>query len=57
MKLIRKLQKKLIKYAQKTVTKEYEKNGLTDNVLNAQIRVNKMRNKYNINELDETFVQ
>ena len=57
MNIIDKIEFKLLEYVQNKVTKEYEKNGLTDDVLNAQIRINKLRNKYNISEVIDEFAQ
>jgi len=51
------IQKKLIRFAQKLVTRAYNKYGLTDDVLDMQVKVNGMRNKWNINDSDEEFVQ
>lgn len=57
MNIIDKIEFKLLEYVQNKVTKEYEKNGLTDDVLNAQIRINKLRNKYDISEVIDEFAQ
>lgn len=57
MNIKKNIQKKLIRFAQKLVTRAYNKYGLTDDVLDMQIKVNEMRNKGNINDSDEEFVQ
>jgi len=57
MNIRRNIQKKIISFAQKMVTRAYEKDGLTDDVLELQIQLNELRNKYNINETDDEFVQ
>ena len=49
-----------LREAQDRITKEYNKNGLTDEVLDAQVALNKIRHALNIpdeNELDEGYVQ
>ena len=51
------IQKKLVLLTQNMINRAYEKKGLTDEVLDAQIRLNELRNKYDINETDEEFVQ
>lgn len=47
---------------QKKVNQKYEENGLTDEVLDEQIKINKIRHKLNISDPnqphnDEGFVQ
>ena len=55
------LHKIQIKNLQRQVDKDYEKEGLTDEVLDKQLEVNKLRRKHNIsdesNRLHETYVQ
>ena len=38
----------LLEKAQKKIDKEYAKTGLTEQILNKQIRINKLMNKYDI---------
>ena len=45
MSFIKKIQ---FKNKQRAINKEYEKNGLTDEVLDAQIELNKLRNEHDI---------
>lgn len=52
-----KIQRKLIRLSQKLVNRAYRKEGATDEVLDMQVKVNGMRNEYNINDSDEEFVQ
>lgn len=40
---------KLLKIAQNIINKEYEKNGLEDDILDIQVRLNQLTNKYNVN--------
>lgn len=42
---------------QKELDKKYINEGLTDEIIDQQIELNKQRNKYNINVTDEDFVQ
>lgn len=42
---------------QKEIDEQYIKEGLTDEVLDKQIELNKLRNQHNINVSDEEFVQ
>lgn len=42
---------------QKAIDEEYIKYGLTDEIVDKQVELNKLRNKYNINVTDEDFVQ
>lgn len=55
------LHKIQIKNLQRQVDKQYEKEGLTDEVLDKQLEVNKLRHKHNIsdesNRLHENYVQ
>lgn len=37
-----------IRNKQRSINKKYEKEGLTDEILDAQIELNKMRNEHNI---------
>jgi len=46
--MIKKIQGKLLNTAQKLINKAYEKEGLTDRVLDAQIKLNKQRHEFNI---------
>lgn len=51
----------LLNIAQNLLNKLYEKEGLTDRVLDSQIKINKLRHKSNIsdkkNAIYENFVQ
>jgi len=40
----------LLEKAQKKIDKEYAKTGLTEQILNKQIKINKLMNKYDIND-------
>ena len=40
----------LLEKAQKMIDKEYAKKGLTEQILNKQIKINKLMNKYDIND-------
>lgn len=55
------LHKIQVKNLQKLVDKQYEEEGLTDEVLEKQLEVNKLRYKHNIsdesNRLHEEYVQ
>ncbi|WP_458456070.1 hypothetical protein [Methanobrevibacter sp.] len=42
------LKKIQLKNKQRAIDKQYEKEGLTDEVLNAQIELNRLRNELNI---------
>lgn len=57
MKIVENIEKKLIKLTQDLINKAYLKEGLTDEILDAQIRLNELRNEYDINETDDEFVQ
>ena len=57
MNISKHIQKKIVLLTQNMINRAYEKKGLTDEVLDAQIRLNGLRNKYDINETDEEFVQ
>ena len=51
---IKKFFKKIsLKNKQKHVNKLYERDGLTDEVLNLQVQINQERNDYNITDEDE----
>lgn len=39
----------LLEKLQKRIDKEYAKTGLTERILNKQIKINKLKNKYDIN--------
>ena len=55
------LHKIQIKNRQRVVNKEYEKHGLTDEILNKQLEINKLRHQHNIsdtnNKTHENYVQ
>ena len=50
-----------LKNKQRVVKREFEKNCLTDDVLDKQLEINKLRNKYDLHdeteEVYEEFVQ
>lgn len=46
--------KKRLESEQKLVDQLYEREGLTQEVLNRQIEINKMRNEYDIHDKTET---
>lgn len=47
---------RLLKFVQKLINREYERNGLNNDILELQIRLNKLVNKYNVN-FDEEWKQ
>ena len=51
--MIEKIQGKLLNTAQTLINKAYEKEGLTDRVLEAQIRLNKQRHVFDIHDKNE----
>lgn len=51
--MLKKLEGFLLDIAQKWINKMYEKEGLTDKVLDAQILLNSQRNKLNIPDENE----
>ena len=51
--MLERLANKLLNFAQKQINKAYEKDGLTDDVLDLQIRVNKLRAEYDLSETYE----
>ena len=57
----RKIMSFLLNIAQNLLNRLYEKEGLTDRVLDSQIKINRLRNKSNIsdkkNAIYENFVQ
>ena len=42
---------------QKAIDEEYVKYGLTDEIVDKQVELNKLRNQYNIDITDEEYVQ
>jgi hypothetical protein len=56
MKVLEHIAHKLLKMVQKLIDREYEKNGFGDDLLDLQIRLNKLVNKYNVN-FDEEWKQ
>lgn len=48
-----KIANRLLNFTQKQIDKAYAKDGLTDDVLDLQIRVNKLRAEYDLSETDE----
>ena len=42
---------------QKELDEDYIKYGLTDDIIDRQVELNKQRNKYDLNVTDEDFVQ
>lgn len=53
MEIKKKVLSKLLDSMQKLVNRSYEKNGLTDEVLDSQVKINELRNKYNIPDSEE----
>ena len=51
------MDKETLKAKQKEIDIQYINEGLTNEVLNKQIELNKLRNQHNINVSDEDFVQ
>ena len=52
-----KISKKLIKFTQKLINRLYKKEGVSDRVLEDQVKLNTLKNKLDINDSDEEFVQ
>lgn len=52
-----KISKKLIKFTQKLINRAYKKEGVSDRVLEDQVKLNTLKNKLDINDSDEEFVQ
>jgi hypothetical protein len=44
---------RLLKMVQKHINQENERNGLSDDILDLQIRLNQLVNKYNVNFNEE----
>lgn len=57
MSFLVKLQKKLLKFDQKLITRQYNKHGLTDEILNVQLKLNEVRNRLDLDESDDEFIQ
>lgn len=57
MNLQEKLQKKILDIQQKQVTKQYKKQGLTDTILEKQVKINSKRHKLNISESEGEYLQ
>lgn len=61
--VLKKIIKKLLDYLQSKNNQKYEKDGLTDEVLERQVEINEYRNRYDITDDDsvisdnEGFVQ
>ena len=49
IKVLEHIAHKLLKMVQKLIDREYEKNGLDNDTLELQIRLNRLVNKYNVN--------
>ena len=56
IKVLEHIAHKLLKIVQKLIDREYEKNGLNNDTLELQIRLNRLVNKYNVN-FDEEWKQ
>ena len=56
IKVLEHIAHKLLKMVQKLIDREYEKNGLDNDTLELQIRLNRLVNKYNVN-FDEEWKQ
>lgn len=54
--MLEKLINKLLNYAQKNIEEAYEEQGLTDEILELQLKLNKIRAEHDIAEKDE-FLQ
>ena len=48
---------RLLNFCQRLVNYAYEKEGLTDRVLKDQIKINELRNKHNLIEDENEYVQ
>lgn len=54
--MLKELFKPVIKEAQELLNEEYEKKGLTNEILEAQVELNRIRNVLNIHdEIEEIF--
>ena len=53
IKVLENIATRLLKMVQKHINREYEKNGLSDDILDLQIRLNRLVNKYNVNFNEE----
>ena len=56
-KLIYCFRKIQIIYKQKIIDFKFKKYGLTDEILDSQIRLNKLKNEYDVNESIKEYVQ
>lgn len=55
--IVKKYYELLLDYQQKKLNKEYKKYGLSDEVLDKQIEINKKRHKYNISDKNERIYE
>lgn len=54
MNFLEKIANKLLNYAQRKLNEDFEKNGLTDENLEFQLKINELRNKANLTNENET---
>lgn len=51
--MLKKIANKLLNFTQKQINKAYAKDGLTDEILDLQLKLNKLRAEYDLSETDE----
>jgi hypothetical protein len=51
--MLERLANKLLNYAQRKIAEAYNEDGLTDDILDLQLKVNKLRAEYDLPETDE----
>ena len=51
--MMKKIANKLLNYVQNKINKAYRKDGLTDDILDLQLKINKIRAEHNLSETDE----
>ena len=51
--MLEKIANKLLNFTQKQINKAYEKDGLTDEILDLQLKLNKLRAEHDLSETDE----
>ena len=51
--MLERLANKLLNYTQRKITEAYKEDGLTDDILDLQLKVNKLRAEYDLPETDE----
>lgn len=51
--MLERLANKLLNYVQRKIAEAYNEDGLTDDILDLQLKVNKLRAEYDLPETDE----